>query len=322
MKKLKILTLLALALFTLQSCKDNFADDFASTAKLDVQVVGDRLSFKDTKTFNTTLTAIAKMSQGQFDAWRNEYEFPALYNKIDLLGVNKLKTLPYWYQAVMNESGELIVGDTVVWFSQTGDIHYIPKMNQSELASIKSGEQKTFKKDNWNVTTIQSSPEKMARIPNFTGSDARWQPQFNLNNDPNSLRKFVFELQSVNVGSNCELFINMKAEWYGSVSHNWSTATEYREFYWDVVCDATLYGNGGVVLGTPFNIRIVPTTSWTGTTDHQVFLGSIFAFGARYWDVDVSKYGPYGGLFGTMPDTVYPYNNNDLVAPDTGTVLW
>src|SRR4051812_40926254 len=98
MKKTKILTVLALALFMLQSCKDNFSDDFASNAKPDVQVVGDRLSFKDTKTFNTTLTSLATMTQRTFDAWRHEHKFPTLYNRVDSLGVNKLKTLPYWYE--------------------------------------------------------------------------------------------------------------------------------------------------------------------------------------------------------------------------------
>ena len=257
------------------------------------------------------------MSQKDFNAWRKTYQIPALYNTIDTVGVNSLKTLPYWYQVAINQKGEVIVGENILWYSQTGEIHYVPEVKQTDLAGVKAGTVTSIKTDTWEVTTVQLPAEKVARM-NLSGSDARWQYQFYANGDPNSIRKYVFELQNVRSGGFYSLNINMKLEWYGSVSHTWQTASDWRHYFWNVGFDATLHA-GGVVSPelTGYTHSSDPYSGWLDNTNHTVNLTSYYApsgFGG-YWDVEVT-----GGLEEMMDNQLW---QNDWSAPTSPNVpLW
>ena len=102
-------------------------------------MVNGRLSFKSSIFFRNTLVFLESKTDAQLKNWLSNKNFTSLYESVDLVNLSNetLKRFPNNYQGLLNKDGEVLIGDTIVWYSVTGEKHYIPNANESFLAKMK-----------------------------------------------------------------------------------------------------------------------------------------------------------------------------------------
>jgi hypothetical protein len=112
--------------------------------KSDVSVENGRLSFKDTKTYYSTISTINGMNDADLKNWEARYKINTLskYFESNQTQENEMRhkdlvNFPIGYSMVLNSDAEVKIGDTIVWYNQ-GVKYYFPKNDETSLNSVKS----------------------------------------------------------------------------------------------------------------------------------------------------------------------------------------
>lgn len=198
-----------------------------------------RLQFASTNALYQTLDSIQNKGTDFLKNWENQLGFKSLRAaKPEEAGLMDTFEFPDFYAAVINENGEYMVGDTIVWFNK-GLKHMIPGKNEAKLAAIKKNpaiSELSFKAGT--VTLNSNSAAKSGQTQTMSielgpgAGDARYQKEFTNDYDAGSKRKIVFELQHYlesygPVGGYMSiLYTNIKQEYKGS---SWRPAGETME---------------------------------------------------------------------------------------------
>ncbi|NOS55694.1 MAG: hypothetical protein HOP37_05485 [Cyclobacteriaceae bacterium] len=265
MKKLLILLIIsAIAI----SCDKTIVPEQASKLA-EVKVDGGRLSFKTTNDYVNTLDALFKMNGDALDEWENKFKissirkyFKAGYDeKNDYL--NSFENASPSLQATLNASGEVIIGDTIVWFSN-GIKHFVPSKDESLLSSIKANPSESKFTATYSITKVQDQNNNLARvIVDGNGKESRWQRDFtyykgNMNTNA-GLRKYVHELYATTQAFGCwrqgcntqsQIYLRIKLEYRGSGgSWDWRPAGEQRSVTLNLNSfDAQYFSSGSLVV--------------------------------------------------------------------------
>lgn len=104
------------SLLIFKSCSTEELEEAKVQPKQDIKAVNGRLSFPSTKSYFETLTRLDNMTPEEISQFVMTYKFPSLRDLVDTVGsdIHNLKSLPPAYQAILNRSGEVIIGDTIV----------------------------------------------------------------------------------------------------------------------------------------------------------------------------------------------------------------
>jgi len=301
MKKLKLLTLLFVSLvFTLQSCKDNFTDDFSGkNVSPDIQVVNGRLAFKNSQVLYKTISQLNRAKSSEVKKWLDNYKFSSAFKSIDTVGVDSLSYngLPNGYQAVINAKGEVVFGDTILWYGKDGKQYFVPKLNEQELTKIKFGDTAGKLSKGFLVSTpaIKSKGNALnngkEQTVTFTGA-APLSYQF----DYDGWRKqWVDELYTVydyniNVST---LYIRFRLEsqhvtWWGH--HYWTADVLDRTIFYDIQGSGDLewsatYGTHTFAVADSFDNNTWQTVVYLTEDDIDPYEPQF-----KDWDVSVNAY--------------------------------
>src|SRR5690606_29867541 len=224
-------------------CSETFNDTRLPALGLpDVRIIDGRMALENSSSFFDLISSISEMQEPDLAEWVRRKNFPSLFESVDTLNVDSLslKRLPFSYQAVLNKDGEVLIGDTIVWYSPTGIKHYIPNSDNHALSEIKQGQRKSEITQTYAITRIPTESNRMNGSGRFGFNgeiDARWQHEFCYQNRYivvlgqeicTARRKYVNELYNFVDGSWHTLYLRIKLEWYGNHSHQWQVAGENR----------------------------------------------------------------------------------------------
>ncbi|MBB5648399.1 hypothetical protein [Pedobacter cryoconitis] len=237
--------LLALAISgtIISGCKKNegssaVKDNVSNSQWQSVKNVDGRLQFASTKALYQTLDSIKNKGTDFLKNWESQQGFKSLRaGKVEEGGLMDTFDFPEFYAAVINEKGEYMVGDTIVWFNK-GLKHMVPGRNEAKLAAIKENpatSEISYKAGNVALNSnsaVKSGQTKTMSVQlGKNDGDARYQKEFTHDNDPGSIRKIIFEIQNYVEGSGqfgtmSVLYTRIKQEYKGS---KWRPAGETME---------------------------------------------------------------------------------------------
>jgi len=238
-------TLLVLAISgtIISGCKKNdgnsaVKDNVSNSQWQSVKNENGRLQFASSKALYQTLDSIKNKGTDFLKNWESQQGFKSLRAaKVEEGGLMETFDFPEFYAAVINEKGEYMVGDTIVWFNK-GLKHMIPGKNETKLAAIKENpavSEISYKAGSVALnssSSIKSGPTKTMSVPfGPNAGDAKYQKEFTHDNDPGSIRKIIFEIQNYVEGSGqfgtmSVLYTRIKQEYKGS---KWRPAGETME---------------------------------------------------------------------------------------------
>jgi hypothetical protein len=341
----------AIATLLFSSCKkDSFTQD-TGTAKVEITLskANGRLVFPDVPSFYKTLERLDKTTPAELDKFEQQYGFSSFRSSIAKAGVTHnytaaeedLAMLPPGIQTVLNSTGEVQIGDDLVWYAG-GTKYYAEKKDEALMARIKQNPEICTKKGKYTVTPVKpagNSTQPPANIneghtPNTiyitNGADARHQREFWQNSPAAGWRKYVHEVAAYTdysyVASNtcgqatyyyytgCYLYI--KLEWRGT---KWRPAGESREINYNLTCSgSTSVARGcGIVDYLGFN------TTPSGSTVQNSQLNLTLA-GFSGYTVSNSAYYPIGWAI-NIEGTIYQHVVGDSQYNEwynTGYPLW
>ncbi|MDR6944590.1 hypothetical protein [Mucilaginibacter pocheonensis] len=236
--RLSTAVLLSVALF---SCKkDNGIAANKNTTDLtnaEVANVNGRLVFKDSKALNQTINELINKDPETLSKWEKSLGVKSLRSDSAAAAAFASFGFPDFYESIINNKGEYMIGDTIVYFNN-GYKHLIPNKDEAQLAKIKANQGVSVLKFKAgagaiNNATGQSLSTQSVSLTNGQ-IDARYQYQFLRNGDNNSKRKLVFEIQNY-VEQNpfayiCYIHTRIKQEYLGgNKPNNWLPAGEPTE---------------------------------------------------------------------------------------------
>jgi len=255
MKKTPLLIGIAAAVLltlSLTSCKK---DANPSVTTLSHQQTADvinnngRLQFKDSEALSKTIQSLITKTSEDLNKWDKELHFRSLKN--DTAAIEKFSSFgfPDFYESILNNKGEYMIGDTIVYFDH-GYKYLIPNKDETLLNKIKYNQANAALKFVAGSSVLYSSsstdnsdktlgPAKntginLSTVLNNNYKDARYQYQFHKDGDPNSVRKIVFELQNYYEQNSfayvCYFHTRIKQEYLaGNEAGNWKPAGEVME---------------------------------------------------------------------------------------------
>ena len=169
------------------------------------QAKNGRLVFKNSFDFLQATRFAQKQALANMLKFQQQAGYKSLYQyKINTEenGFN-LSDFPVGYAAILNEKGEIQVGDTLVCYAADGFKYFIPNGDEKLLASIKTNpaaiplkyeyrpKQVGLPNSPWNLKN--SKQTQLTRFyPNTI--DARYQRAYRVNGDAGSRRKIVYEM--------------------------------------------------------------------------------------------------------------------------------
>ncbi len=299
------------------SCNSDFDKVTRNTDQQlsEVKVINGRLSFPSTSSFFSTLIKLDRMNEGQLREWSKSYKFASLKNSIDTITADSIsmKRFPNSHQMVLNENGEVLIGDTIVWYHGNGKKYFFPHSNEDELTRIKKGGKcdmiGAFVISN--STSIKSRSNSTDKFWLNTGVDARWQKQFN---SYKGLRKYVNEIYQAWDGNYGVLYLRIKLEWWGASSHDWHPAGETRTISYSVTYNVYLVWGTANYNGAPLTYYGSYNDSYQGSQDKVLYLASDYLTynSVKTWYVDIS-----GSISQSMQ---YDYSSNAWTC--VGYPLW
>jgi hypothetical protein len=243
MKKNLYLGLAAAALLStsLFSCKkDNSTATNKSTIDprtAQVANVNGRLVFKDSKALNQTINELMNKDPETLVKWEKSLGVNSLRGDSTAVKAFASFGFPDFYESIINNKGEYMIGDTIVYFNN-GYKHLIPNKDEAQLAKIKANSSLSvlkFTAGNQAVNVAGADGKLTTQATLTNGQiDAHYQYEFLRNGDNNSKRKLVFEIQNY-VESNptafvCYVHTRIKQEYLGgNKPNNWLPAGEPTE---------------------------------------------------------------------------------------------
>ncbi|WPU96595.1 hypothetical protein SNE25_13815 [Mucilaginibacter sabulilitoris] len=252
--------LLSVSLF---SCKkdNNIANkDTADLSKAQVTNANGRLVFKDSQALNQTINELMNKDPESLVKWEKSLNFNSLRSDSTAASSFESFGFPDFYTSIINNKGEYMIGDTIVYFNN-GYKHLIANKDEALLAKIKSNPSlSTLKFKAGNQVIYKSAVEGSLSTQSVglaNGQiDARYQYQFLRNGDNNSKRKLVFEIQNYVEGNPfayiCYVHTRIKQEYLGgNKPNNWLPAGEPTE---------------KKITGLSFDVSFINTGN--GTTTH------------------------------------------------------
>jgi hypothetical protein len=263
-----------------------------------IKVVNGRLSFPDTKSLLETMTKINKMKDPKEIAdWQSSHKIASIFSsEVDAATPDSLslKRFDNGHQVVLNANGEVLIGDTIVWYATDGIKHFVPNGDETQLAKIKSGaiESKITgsysigrltpteaKGDKSQALYVWSNPTNGAKGPNH-------QHEFCKFNNCTNRRKFVTELWNTTDYNHYTLYLVAKMEWKGS--GDWQPSGELRNIIYNFdytvsLSDGTYYlaygpKSGNAQYSTQYNDNL------------NIFVSDDYAccFSSRSWTINIS----------------------------------
>lgn len=316
MKKISVVLLVVLL-----SCDQQALELLPTDSAETISVVEGRLSFPSTASFFEAVNEVKAMSDDELNSWESKYNYSSLRRKIDTVTVDSLslKRFPNSYQTLLNENGEVIIGDTIIWYEGNGDKHFVPNLDEAELFQIKTGEKESRIKTEYRISRSPIKQRDITRNRIFlSGADARWQMEFDKNNDGGSKRKYINELVAFWDGHYTELNVLIKLEYWGKKGccrRTWMPAGDQREISYNFDFNAYLVWGTSYYGGTHLTYYGTKSGYYSGTAEKKIYLGSdylIYSTASNDWNVEVSG-------------TIYQYLTNDVSSNAwtcTGYPLW
>lgn len=218
-----------------------------------IDIVSDRLSFKDMQEFNETYSSLAYIdTKEELLYWANSKNHSTLLDSSDSLIVNYSDAL----KTLLNKDSEFELGDSIIRLSN-GNLYASPK---DVYSKDKQREGNIIGK-----ITLQNINESNTRAVNIglNGINARNQKEFNqkyyqpcggASRTLSGLRKYIHEIYSERISYGgpvvrTRLFLRIKLEYKGS--SGWKPASEQRDISYNISGTAYLYPSGA---GNPFNL--------------------------------------------------------------------
>ena len=223
---------------------------------------------------------------------------------------------------VLNKDGEVLIGDTLVWYARNGKKHFILNKDESELNRIRLDPSQSKLMASYTARPIKNSSKSgiQNRAP-VHDLDARYQHEWNWRGDSNWRRKFVNELYVWWDASHyhSQIFIRIKDERWASIGwfqYDWRPTQDTRIIAYNLTASATLLGGhiyyygGGPTEWTYSGSNYMQTNS-----DYQIFIAQDNYIYQQYnddWSIEVS-----GNIYQWLPND-YPYNAWEI----NGFPLW
>jgi len=101
-----------------------------------------------------TMTKINKMTSKEITNWQSSYNFASICDsEVEATTADSisLKNFDNGHQLVLNASGEVLVGDTILWYAPGGVKHFVPDADEAQLAKIKSGAIESKIRDTYSI---------------------------------------------------------------------------------------------------------------------------------------------------------------------------
>lgn len=294
---LKVLVaVMVTSLLVIQSCSEFEPSAEKSISFEEIRVVKGRLSFPSRMSYFETLMKVNKMTTDELSTFQKKYNFSSLFNLVDTLTPDtlSLKRFPDNYQSILNSNGEVVVGDTIVWYAPNEVKHFVPNLDEALLSKIKEGSVESKLTKPYQLKRAADHDGKSNTQGRFTwvnpgdgNTESRWQHEFCYHNDCGSRRKYVNELWMTVDDNYYSLYIVPKMEWYGNRSHRWNrNAGEYRYVHVDIVCTVQLEGGSRGISGAtyvPISTTSTRNTNWNIPIAQDFLVYSYYA----YWDIDI-----------------------------------
>jgi hypothetical protein len=224
-----------------------------------MKVENGRIAFKNSDEFFKFTTEITNKSEDELNSWEKQIGFKSLRNTLHQLyltgkdlstDLQKLEdfNFPNGHLSALNEKGECLVGDTIVFYLN-GLKHYVPNKDEKLLANIRNNPSlskiKGFAGGSI-VPNAQSNTSSITMGSNQIRADYQ-QPftsQFYQGSPSVGPKKFVHELVSWSEtpnglsGFHVKLFVRSKLEYKSN--NSWREAGEYRRITYNLSATYTL----------------------------------------------------------------------------------
>ena len=206
-----------------------------------------RLRFQSRDLLFKTIEKLNQMTDEEFRNWNRASGIKSIQSDIELYPASDrhddFKYFPKGYLAILNTDHEVVVGDTIIWYSKMVK-HVVPNLNESYLKEIKNNPSiSNINSAYWIEGPGDEMQSELGRInvsPKKNSTDAvvpgGYHYEFNycLNQ---TKRKYVSELYALrdSWGTNSFwsfILLRIKLEYYGS--NGWKSAGEYRRIFYDV----------------------------------------------------------------------------------------
>ncbi len=195
------------------------------------------------------------------------------------------------YHVILNANGEVLIGDTIVWYSPGGIKHLVPNRDEEELSKIRKGLTSGKITERYSQTLVST---KEVEVPdgrfiwttpgNHEAYILTYQHEFYISGNTSKKFKYVHQLWNAIDGNWYRLDLVVKLEWRGA--SQWKEALEARNVNLHVTGSAYLYrgDNINTLIDITVN-KIQSGTLWISLKDVQRWLG-----GNPYWEIDLSGF--------------------------------
>ncbi len=208
------------------------------------QVKNGRLVFKNSFDFLQATRFAQKQALANMLKFQQQAGYKSLYQyKINTEenGFN-LSDFPVGYAAILNEKGEIQVGDTLVCYAADGFKYFIPNGDEKLLASIKTNpdaiplkyeyrpKQVGLPNSPWNLKN-----SKQTQLTRFSPNtiNARYQREYRINGEAGMRRKIVYEMAFYRDNwfaySSYVSQTKLKLEYWSHGYNSWQPAGEVRK---------------------------------------------------------------------------------------------
>jgi len=187
---------------------------------------GNRLAFSSHDEFSNTVKKLDNLHGKEFEKWQNDLRFKSLasmpYDTLQIVEDMSMRdNLPASYRSLLNEEGEVIINDSIRWWTPEGRIYSVPKGNEEKLKAIKSNPPEG-KFETFNVSACQS-PTAAGRIFLWLdGLDARHQSKFAFG----ATHKHVAEVYTVAEHGRLAVYFRTKIEYLSCRTFGWFSCSE------------------------------------------------------------------------------------------------
>ncbi|AYB31929.1 hypothetical protein [Chryseolinea soli] len=105
----------------------------------------------------------AYFSRISYQPWISSHKIASIFSSAVDAAIPdslSLKRFDNGHQVVLNANGEVLVGDTIVWYATDGIKHFVPNADENQLAKIKSGEIQSAITDTYSISRLTPTEVK------------------------------------------------------------------------------------------------------------------------------------------------------------------